>query len=47
MDTANVCFMANENKPKITSESYLDDCELSMDELGEGFEKLFKTMIFL
>jgi len=31
VDTAHVFFMANENTPKVTSESHLDECELSMD----------------
>ena len=39
VDTANVCFMANDNTPKVTSEPSLDECELSMDELGESFEE--------
>jgi len=47
VDMANVYFMANENTPKVTSESYLDDCELSMDELGETFEELFNNYDFL
>jgi len=38
--TANVYFMANDNTPKVTSESSLDECELTMDELGEAFEEL-------
>ena len=46
-DTVNVCFMANENTPKVTSESSLDECELSMDELGETFEELFNNYDFL
>ena len=33
VDMAHVCFMTNENTPKVTSESSLDECELSMDEL--------------
>ena len=39
VDTAHVCFMANENTPKVTFKSYLDECELSIDELGEAFEE--------
>ena len=33
VDTANVCFMANENTPKVTSESSLKECELSIDDV--------------
>ena len=40
VDRAHVCFMANNNTPKVTSEPSLDDCELTMDELGEAFEEL-------
>ena len=47
VDTANVCFMANENTPKVTFESCLDDCELTMDELGEAFEELSHNYDFL
>jgi len=47
VDTANVCFMANDNTPKVTSESSLDDCELTMDELGEAFEELSHNYDFL
>ena len=39
IDKENVCFMANENTPKVLSK-ILDNSDLSMDELGEGFEKL-------
>ena len=31
VDTAKVCFMANDNIPKVTSEPSLDDCDLTMD----------------
>ena len=47
VDTAHVCFMANENTPKVTFESYLDECELSMDELDEAFEELSNNYDFL
>ena len=40
-------FMANENAPKVTSKFYLDECELSVDELGEAFEKLSHNCDFL
>ena len=40
VDMAHVCFMADENTPKVTSESHLDEYELSMDELCEAFEEL-------
>ena len=39
--------MANENTPKVTSKSHLDECELSMDELGEAFEELSNNYNFL
>jgi len=38
--TANVCFMTNENTTKVKSESSLDECELSMNQLGEAFDEL-------
>jgi len=44
---ANMCFMANDNTPKAIYEPSLDDCELSMDELGEAFEELFNNYDFL
>ena len=47
VNMANVCFMTNENTPKITSESCCDNCEWIMDELGEAFEELFNNCIFL
>ena len=47
VDTTNVYFMANENTPKIISESSLDKCELFMDELGEAFEELSNNYDFL
>ena len=40
VDTAHACFMTNDNTPKVTSEPLLDNCELTMDELGEAFEEL-------
>ena len=46
VDTAHVCFMTNENTLKVTSESYRDECELSMDELGEAFKKLSNNYDF-
>ena len=46
-DTANVYFMTNENTPKITSKASLNECELSMDELGETFEELSNNNVFL
>ena len=39
--------MANDNTPKVTSEPSLDDCELTMDELGEAFEELSNNYDFL
>ena len=38
IDTAHIYFMANENTNKVTPESSIDNCELSMDELREAFE---------
>ena len=34
MDMAHVCFMANDNTPKVIPEPSLDNCELTMNELG-------------
>ena len=39
--------MANNNTNKVTPESSIDDCELSMDELGEAFEELSHNYDFL
>ena len=47
VDMAHVCFMANDNTPKVTSEPSLDDYELTMDELGETFEELSNNYDFL
>ena len=44
VDTAHVCFMVNENTPKVASESYLDKCELSMN---KAFEELSNNYDFL
>jgi len=41
VNTVNVCFIANENSPKVTHT--LVECELSIDELGEAFKKLFNN----
>jgi len=46
VDTTNMCFMANENTLKVTFKSSLDECELSMDELGEVLKNFPTTMIF-
>jgi len=46
VDTANVCFMANENTPKVTFKSCLEDCELTIDELDEAFEELSNNYDF-
>ena len=46
-DMANVYFMANENTAKIKFNSYLNECELSMDELGEAFEEFSNNHDFL
>ena len=37
VDTTNVCFMVNDNTPKVTSEPSLDDCDLTMNELEDAF----------
>ena len=47
LDTAYVCFMANDNTPKVTFEPSLDDNELTMNELGEAFEELSNNYDFL
>jgi len=47
VDTTHVCFMANDNTPKVTSEPSLDDCELIMDEMGETFEESSNNYISL
>jgi len=47
VDTVNVYFMANDNTPKVISESPLDECELTMDKLGEPFEELSNNYDFL
>ena len=47
VDTAHMCFMANDNTNKVTPESSIDDCELSMDELVEAFEELSHNYDFL
>ena len=46
IDTANMCFMANESTSKVTSSTLFDD-ELSMDELGETFVELSHNYDFL
>ena len=40
VDTTNMYFVANENTSKIYLEPYLEDCDLTMEELGEAFEEL-------
>ena len=47
VESTHVYFMANENTPKVTYETTLDDSELSMDELGEAFEELSNNYDFL
>ena len=47
VDTTHVCFMANDNTPKVTFEPSLDDNELTIDKLGEGFEELSNNYDFL
>ena len=40
VDTANVCFMANDNTPKVNSELSLDDCGLTINDIGDAFVEL-------
>ena len=47
VDIANMCFMTNDNTPKVFSEPSLEDCDLTMDELGEAFKALFNNYDFL
>jgi len=47
VDTANMCFMTNENTPNVTLESTLDEYELSIDELDETLEELSNNYDFL
>ena len=46
VDTANMCFMANESTSKVTPDTSID-CELSIDEIGEAFEELSHNYDFL
>ena len=46
IDTANMCFMANESTSKVTPSTSFDE-ELSMDELGEAFVELSHNYDFL
>ena len=46
IDTANMCFMANESTSKINPSTSLND-ELFMDELGEAFVELSHNYDFL
>ena len=39
--------MTNDNTPKVTSEPSLNDCELTMDELGDAFVELSNNCDFL
>ena len=47
VDTTHVCFIANNNTPKVTFEPLLDDSELIMDELSQVFEELSNNYDFL
>ena len=47
LDTANVCFMANDNTPKVISKPSLDDCNLSIDEIGDAFVEFSNNYDFL
>ena len=47
VDRAYVCFMTNDNAPKIIFEPSLDDSELTMDELNKTFEELSNNYDFL
>ena len=46
VDMTKVCFMANDNTPKVISEPSLDDCDLTIDELGDAFVDFQIIMIF-
>ena len=45
IDTAHMCFMANESTSKVTPVTSIKDCESS--ELGEAFEELSQNYDFL
>ena len=47
VDTANMCFMANESTSKVILDTSIEDCELSIDELREAFEELSHNYDFL
>ena len=47
VDTTNVCFMTNNNTPKVTSEPSLDDCDLTIDEFEDAFVELSNNYDFL
>ena len=47
VDTAYVCFMANDNTPKVASEPSLDDCELTMMSWVRHLKSCQTTIIFL
>ena len=42
-----MCFMANESTSKVTPKTSIEDCELSINELREAFEKLSQNYDFL
>ena len=46
VDTANVCFITNDNTPKVIFEASLDDCDLSIDEIGDAFVELSNNYDF-
>ena len=46
-DMVNVCFKANENTSKIYPEPYLEDSDLTIEELKEAFEELSNKYDFL
>ena len=39
--------MANDNTPKVTFEPSLNDCDLTMDELGDAFVELSNNYDFI
>ena len=42
-----MCFMANESTSKVTPDTSIEGCELSIYELGEAFEELSQNYDFL
>ena len=42
-----MCFIANDNTPKINSEPSLDDCGLTIHDIGDAFVELSNNYDFL